>query len=517
MNFLAWILVVSMIVTTIPATQASVWAGTAYNEMDDSFEVFANRYYFEAVFGESVTMKVNAVKKDANTSIVSYQWYKEDEIIESATANTCTVTANGYDRNYHCVVTDSCGKEKIVRFTVVTRVGLEVTYDKAQYNVISGGSKTLAVTARTKVDGTVISYKWKMYDEINEDWIDIPEENKNAYTMSSITSNIKIRCTVVAKYTYKGEKLFSHTEQEDVDFEINVSHYGFNACGKANGYYAYVKVGEPVTYTVTADDGTIVAEYLDQITQEYKKIDSTRDSYTFTPKVSGITKFRTYIEEDEEESEDCFEQQIVVFDVAGDIIIGQTKIITPIQSEGKDVGYEFMTTQAGEYSIYTKYEMPLTIACEDGSVFCDNTYYDESTDSLYKVTLHLKANTKYYIIVSLSLRGFVIHLFPILLSEDNIVKPVKFSSVVNLEVSNASFLNPAGKTFIFALLIKFAISFYPHYSKISLQYICILEDVSILIVGPIFVRSNIANTLSLLASPPSSFKIVTSLPSTPEL
>ena len=365
-------------------------------------ELSSQKRNYNVTYGESVTMTVNATDKTSGASIVSYQWYKGNGVkIKSATSNKYTVTATD-SQSYYCVVKDSIGDEKEIYFKVNPTAGLKVEVDKTSYNVVSGGSQTLSVNATTELEGAALSYQWSAYNKTTHKWDDIAGANANTYVASGITANTKVKCMVTASYNDL-EQNISET------FILNVTKYGLNVTSNVyNGYGTpFVKVGTPVTFKATAGAGTIVAEYYDRSTFGTKQLAQGADNtFTFTPMVSGETYFRVYINEDRnekgyinQESKDRYYKSLCAFDAIGTITIGQATTITPPSENGKYVGYEFTTTQTGEYSIITyDQSKELYLACEDGYTREFTTNKENSNDTVFKNTVNLEANKKYYIV-----------------------------------------------------------------------------------------------------------------------
>ena len=363
-------------------------------------ELSSQKTNYNVTYGESVTMTVDATDKNPGASIVSYQWYKGNGIkIKSATSNTYTVTAND-SQTYYCVVKDSVGDEASIHFDVNPTAGLKVEADKTSYNVVSGGSQTLSVNATTELEGTVVSYQWRVYNKSTRKWDDIAGANANTYTASGITANTKVRCTVTASYNDLEQSISR-------DFTLKVTKYGLNVTSKVYSRWnsAFVKVNTPITFTATAQAGTIVAEWYDKSTYGVKQLSPTGNDFTFTPTVSGHTWFKAYINEDRDadghindDSEDRFWQNLTAFDEIGTITVGAASVVT-VPKADKYNGYSFTTTQSGKYSFYTDKNARIILVDEFGT----NSVYDMQkqnvSDTLCKETVSLKANKTYYVVI----------------------------------------------------------------------------------------------------------------------
>lgn len=246
---------------------------------------------------ETATLTVYA-GVDEGMGNVSYEWYKDDELLEGKAESTCETDAITTRTTYSCKVSDDYGSYEWVNFYVSVDSGLKAYVADSKYEeteahveVPVGQAKTLAVAASV-TDGSTISYAW--YDEdpsdYEEDDENYPDElgSESAYTTDGVNEKKTYYCKVSDAY---GGSI-------TICFYVSVAS-GLNAYVKDDPNqdteaYVLVTQGEAVTLEVTA-----TANEGEQIYYKwYKSSDTTEDvelaSTTASCETEKITRNQTY-------------------------------------------------------------------------------------------------------------------------------------------------------------------------------------------------------------------------------
>lgn len=220
--------------------------------------------YLDVPIGSTKTLEV--VVKGSGLDGLTYQWYKDDEPIEGATASSFTAASES--ASYRCDVSLD-GETQSVYYTVYPDLGFHAwatgydpDMDPVHVDVPFGETVTLSVSAEA-YDGVEIEYQW--CDD--ETWSIIEGANSSEFTTEAITEIRNYRCIVTGKYG-------DWSSQDDVSFELRIDN-GFSAyVTGTNGETfsnVYVDPGQTATLSVTATarDGELAYQWKRSITDEW--------------------------------------------------------------------------------------------------------------------------------------------------------------------------------------------------------------------------------------------------------
>ena len=246
---------------------------------------------------ETATLTVYA-GVDEGMGNVSYEWYKDDELLEGKTESTCETDAITTRTTYSCKVSDDYGSYEWVNFYVSVDSGLKAYVADSEYEeteahveVPVGQATTLEVDASV-TDGSNIYYAW--YDKDPNDYEEGDENypdklgSESAYTTDEVNEKKTYYCKVSDAY---GGSI-------TIYFYVSVAS-GLKAYVKDDPYqdteaYVLVTQGETVTLEVTATANEGESIYYTW----YKSSDTGEDvelaSTTASCETEKITRNQTY-------------------------------------------------------------------------------------------------------------------------------------------------------------------------------------------------------------------------------
>ena len=208
--------------------------------------------YYYIDYGQTVVLRVEASSSDE--SGLTYEWYKDGELIENAAESSLTTDPVNGSVIYFCNVSDQYGNNTGVSYSLAIQNNLQA-YVKGKEGVTNdylfvseGESVTLEVTA-TADDMEGMEYHWEDYNhEYDEEH---PEKyTGTSYTIESVGTDERYDCRVTDKYG----------TEKCVSFYINPENFD-------NHLYAYIydeELGEDTEYlSVSVEAGeNVTLEYL---------------------------------------------------------------------------------------------------------------------------------------------------------------------------------------------------------------------------------------------------------------
>ena len=121
---------------------------------------------------------------------LEYQWYDNDGVaIPGANESSYTIESVGPDAagQFHVVVSNPYGSDESepATLTVLDSTPPNIIDQPQDADVCDGEGITLSVTA----DGSEpLSYQWREFDPINEEWVDIPGATSETYTIDPVST-----------------------------------------------------------------------------------------------------------------------------------------------------------------------------------------------------------------------------------------------------------------------------------------------------------------------------------------
>ena len=364
-----------------------------YANHKSSIDCSSTKRTYDVKYGRTVAMKINAVEKLEGESIVSYQWYQGSKKIKNATTDTYTTTADS-EKTFRCRVKASTGETEDIIIDVNPTSEIKIEDGKTSYNVVSGGSQTLSVTASTKQTDAVLSYQWSILNKDTGKYDDIDGANSNTYTASNITEDTTVKCTVSSTYD-------NLEESKEILFSLDVTKFGLNMTNDINeGYtnYIYVPVNKPVKFSITGN-GTIKCSMEQYGSKSYKSEEFEGNEYTVTNDKTGYTRLYASVYDEENHTSESVYGNVYAFNNVGDLTAGNAVSVT-IPKMNEYTGYAFKPAQTGQYSIRTDKEESFWVVNDKGVSEGYTTSKDADSETVYKETFTLEANKQYYIVVS---------------------------------------------------------------------------------------------------------------------
>ena len=199
---------------------------------DNGFSAEQEPYEDEYGFGDSATLKVNVNCLD--DSRLRFRWYRlEPERgwgaktrIEGANGDTLQIDNLTESVRYECRVFDGMSMSSYERTDIMydLRVdsGLRAWYANGQsnYYVDLGESQELAVEATTHLENATITYRWQRYDNVNGEYVDIPDAVGASYTEQNIRKETDIQCVVSDGTTNEYVYFYIHVNSHlDANFD----------------------------------------------------------------------------------------------------------------------------------------------------------------------------------------------------------------------------------------------------------------------------------------------------------
>ncbi|MCD8053492.1 MAG: leucine-rich repeat protein [Lachnospiraceae bacterium] len=151
--------------------------------------------------GDSLTLTTDEATANEGVTL-TYQWYKDGEIIDGATSASyelTNITMAGY---YTCWISDGCGNSVRFSYDVSIENGFTVNTDSTSIYVLSGGSAEYTVEA--SADSGEISYQWYKYNSDEWTYEALDGETGATLTLTDITEDADYRCTVSDVYGNTG-------------------------------------------------------------------------------------------------------------------------------------------------------------------------------------------------------------------------------------------------------------------------------------------------------------------------
>ncbi|MCD8125004.1 MAG: leucine-rich repeat protein [Lachnospiraceae bacterium] len=151
--------------------------------------------------GDSLTLTTDEATANEGVTL-TYQWYKDGEIIDGATEASyelTNITMAGY---YTCWISDGCGNSVRFSYDVSIENGFTVNTDSTSIYVLSGGSAEYTVEA--SADSGEISYQWYKYNSDEWTYEALEGETSATLTLTNITEDADYRCTVSDVYGNTG-------------------------------------------------------------------------------------------------------------------------------------------------------------------------------------------------------------------------------------------------------------------------------------------------------------------------
>ncbi len=151
--------------------------------------------------GDSLTLTTDEATANEGVTL-TYQWYKDGEIIEGATSASyelTNITMAGY---YTCWISDGCGNSVRFSYDVSIDNGFTVNTDSTSIYMLSGGSAEYTVEA--SADSGEISYQWYKYNSDEWTYEALEGETSATLTLTNITEDADYRCTVSDVYGNTG-------------------------------------------------------------------------------------------------------------------------------------------------------------------------------------------------------------------------------------------------------------------------------------------------------------------------
>lgn len=163
--------------------------------------------YVDVPMGEATQLTVDASTKEGE---LSYQWYTEDQetwdIIKVGTDSVLTIPAVTRDQEYWCEVSNGLALITVYyEVGVRTDTGLEVTAEKTDIPVTSGGSAELSVQVTAGDDSGTVEYYWSELSpytgigDYYESWCGLDCEEPSL-TVENVTAPRAFRCRVSDDY-----------------------------------------------------------------------------------------------------------------------------------------------------------------------------------------------------------------------------------------------------------------------------------------------------------------------------
>ncbi|MBQ7059484.1 MAG: leucine-rich repeat protein, partial [Firmicutes bacterium] len=186
---------------------------------------------------------------------VTYQWYRNDVLIEGETTSDLTATTAG---EYKCVVTDSWGVQKSLYFHVYadTSFGYNFLYDPTGF-VEYGGTTTISVSVFD--NSGEITYQWMVRPFNSDEYSVIPEATASSYTVTNITSYADYAVRMTDPYGYSDTAYFT------VGVE---NHFYIDNRSESD---VYIQIGSDTELFVeaSADEGSLSYQWYEYTTTSY--------------------------------------------------------------------------------------------------------------------------------------------------------------------------------------------------------------------------------------------------------
>ena len=168
-----------------------------------------------------------------NNGDITYQWYRDGEIIEGATESSYHRPASETGRQYVCTARDDYGNSESLTFSIRVLNRLTVSVDPSSPGYIMPDGSARAAVAVSALDTDGLGYQWyrRSWNDETWDYDDTPIENatEQHYTLNSLTEDelpAYLLCVVTDRFGNTDSADFEIWETYDLSVDIRSDPYG---------------------------------------------------------------------------------------------------------------------------------------------------------------------------------------------------------------------------------------------------------------------------------------------------
>lgn len=170
--------------------------------------------------GETATLEVTA---SVNKGSITYEWYKEGELIENESSASYTTMAIYKTTSFSCIVRDEYGAQKTAEFTVQINTGLEAERVGPSHEIWVRPGEDAILQVSASIYWGQIYYQW--YDDSGL----IENANKSSYVVPNVNRKGNFYCEVRDGFgnqkridfaVYIDNELRFETEGRDVNIKV---------------------------------------------------------------------------------------------------------------------------------------------------------------------------------------------------------------------------------------------------------------------------------------------------------